>query len=87
MPYLRNIWYVAAWDHEVPVDQTFARTLLGEAVVLFRNEHGDVQALQDRCPHRFAPLSMGKVVNGVVQCAYHGLEFNGAGACHKNPPR
>ena len=85
MPYLRNIWYVAAWDHEVPVDQTFARTLLGEAVVLFRNEHGEVQALQDRCPHRFAPLSMGKVVNGVVQCAYHGLEFNGAGACHKNP--
>lgn len=85
MNYLRNVWYVAAWDHEVPADKPFARTLLGDPVVLYRDEQGTVQALLDRCPHRFAPLSMGTIVNGVVQCAYHGLEFNGKGACHRNP--
>lgn len=85
MNYLRNVWYVAAWDHEVPAKQPLARTLLGEPVVLFRNEEGQVQALMDRCPHRFAPLSKGSVINGVIQCAYHGLEFKGDGACHRNP--
>ena len=85
MNYLRNVWYVAAWDHEVPGDRPFSRTLLGEPVVFFRNEDGQVQALLDRCPHRFAPLSKGKLVQGVIQCAYHGLEFKGDGACHRNP--
>jgi phenylpropionate dioxygenase-like ring-hydroxylating dioxygenase large terminal subunit len=59
MNFLRNVWYVGAWDHEVSADQPLARTLLGEPVVFFRNAAGQVQALLDRCPHRFAPLSMG----------------------------
>src|SRR4029079_9929436 len=42
--------------------------------------------LQDRCPHRFAPLHMGKIVKGdIVQCPYHGLEFDPSGACVLNP--
>lgn len=82
---LRNVWYVAAWDHEVEPERPFARTLLGERVVLFRNGQGEVQALLDRCPHRFAPLSMGKVVGDCIRCPYHGLEFRGDGACRRNP--
>lgn len=85
MTYLRNTWYVAAWDHEIPTDRPFARTLLGEPVVLFRNAAGMVQALLDRCPHRFAPLSLGHVVGDVLRCPYHGLAFHGAGHCHHNP--
>ncbi|NIF82693.1 aromatic ring-hydroxylating dioxygenase subunit alpha [Comamonas sp. Tr-654] len=83
--YLRNVWYVAAWDTEVPVGKILARTILGERIAIFRDETGNVSALFDRCPHRFAPLSMGKVVGGCVQCPYHGLEFRGDGSCNRNP--
>jgi phenylpropionate dioxygenase-like ring-hydroxylating dioxygenase large terminal subunit len=84
--YLRNAWYVAAWSDDLADGQLLSRTILKEPIVLFRKSDGNVAALQDRCPHRFAPLHMGKIVNGDrVQCAYHGLEFNSSGACVLNP--
>lgn len=85
MTFLRNTWYVAAWNEEVKPGELFARTLLNESVLLFRDEQGKVQAIHNRCPHRFAPLSMGKHCGSHVQCAYHGLEFDGTGACTHNP--
>ena len=85
MNFLRNVWYVGAWDHEVSAEGLLARTLLNEPLVFFRNAAGQVQALLDRCPHRFAPLSMGTVVGDSVRCRYHGLEFDGSGACTRNP--
>ena len=84
MPFLRNTWYVAAWSREVG-DAPVARTILGEKLVLFRDEHGAVTAASDLCPHRFAPLHMGKVVDGAIECPYHGLRFNGEGRCVYNP--
>lgn len=85
MPYLRNTWYMAAWDHEVGAGQLLNRTLLGEALLFFRDTGGQVHALQDRCPHRFVPLSMGKHKGDCVQCPYHGLQFDGSGVCVHNP--
>lgn len=82
--FLRNSWYVAAFAGEVG-REPFARTLLNEAVVLFRAEDGSPVALEDRCCHRALPLSMGKVVGDVIQCGYHGLEYDAAGACVKVP--
>ncbi|HEY2136164.1 MAG TPA: aromatic ring-hydroxylating dioxygenase subunit alpha [Xanthobacteraceae bacterium] len=84
--YLRNAWYVAAWSDDLADGQLLGRTIMKEPIVLYRKRNGEVAALHDRCPHRFAPLSMGKIVNGDdVQCPYHGLEFNAAGACVLNP--
>jgi vanillate O-demethylase monooxygenase subunit len=85
MSYLRKTWYVAAWDDEVTSRSLLSRKLLDEQVVLFRDARGTVHALRDRCPHRFAPLSLGKLAEGIVQCAYHGLRFDGSGACVHNP--
>lgn len=85
MSYLMNCWYVAAWDNELSSSKPFARTLLDERVVLFRDENEKPVALTDRCPHRFAPLSMGTLCNGALQCAYHGLQFDGEGKCVHNP--
>ena len=48
-------------------------------------EDGKAAVLEDRCPHRFAPLSMGKVAEHGLQCTYHGLQFNGRGQCTHNP--
>lgn len=80
-----NAWYIASWSQDIPPGAVIARTILDQAIVLFRTERGELGALQDRCPHRFAPLSSGKVVGENIQCPYHGLEFNGAGACAHNP--
>lgn len=85
MAYLLNAWYVAAWDEEIPADGLFSRRLLGEPLVFFRERSGGVRALADRCPHRFAPLSKGVLCDDAVRCPYHGLEFNGAGQCSRNP--
>jgi vanillate O-demethylase monooxygenase subunit len=84
--YLRNAWYVAGWSDDLSDDRLLARTILSERIVFYRKPNGDIAALEDRCPHRFAPLSMGKVVNGDrLQCPYHGLEFDPSGACVLNP--
>jgi vanillate O-demethylase monooxygenase subunit len=84
--YLRNAWYVAAWSDDLADGQLLGRTILREPVVLYRKANGHAVALQDRCPHRFAPLHMGKIVkDDVVQCPYHGLEFDSSGACVLNP--
>ncbi len=87
MSYLRNAWTVAAWANELVPGQLLARTLLDEPLVLFRDAEGRPKALLDRCPHRFAPLSMGTLCDGgaAVQCPYHGLRFDGSGACVHNP--
>jgi vanillate O-demethylase monooxygenase subunit len=55
--YVRNCWYVIAWDHEVPADGLFTRTVLDEAILLFRTAAGEIVGLRDRCCHRLAPLS------------------------------
>ena len=74
MTCLRNAWYVAAWADELG-DAPLGRALLDEKVVLFRQGDGAVAALADRCPHRFVPLSLGKVCDGQLTCGYHGLRF------------
>ena len=83
--YLRNAWYVAAWSSEIVPGSTIARTILELPIVLFRAKDGSAAALLDRCPHRFAPLSAGVLTDGRLACRYHGLAFDGSGACVLNP--
>jgi phenylpropionate dioxygenase-like ring-hydroxylating dioxygenase large terminal subunit len=82
--FLRNAWYVAAWDHEVGEAPKAVR-LLGEDIVLFRRTDGRVAALEDACPHRRLPLSMGRVQGDRIECGYHGMTFDGSGACTRVP--
>jgi phenylpropionate dioxygenase-like ring-hydroxylating dioxygenase large terminal subunit len=82
--FLRNAWYVAAWDREVS-GAPLARTFLGEPVVLYRRAGGAPVALEDRCCHRQLPLSMGKVEGDDLRCGYHGLKFDAAGKCIEIP--
>ncbi len=82
--FLYNQWYVAAWSTEV-TRTPLARTFLNEPVVLFRTESGEIAAMENRCPHRRVPLSGGKVIGDVLQCPYHGLQFNVDGACVRVP--
>jgi phenylpropionate dioxygenase-like ring-hydroxylating dioxygenase large terminal subunit len=80
MPFLKNTWYVAANANELD-EGMVSRMICGEQVVMFRTSTGAVSAIHDRCPHRFVPLSMGRRVGDSIQCGYHGLRFDGTGAC------
>lgn len=83
--FLKNFWYVAAWNHELG-QKPLGRMILNEPIVLFRDANGAPVAFEDRCPHRRVPLSMGKLVEGgLLQCHYHGLQFNSAGECVRIP--
>lgn len=86
MSFLKNTWYVAALADEVST-QPLTRTICGEPVLMLRKADGACVASSNRCPHRFAPLDKGRLVaDGVVQCPYHGLEFDVAtGKCTHNP--
>lgn len=76
---LRKQWFVACAATDL-VDSPIARTILGRPLVLFRNGQSAF-ALSDRCPHRNAPLSAGRVIDGCVQCPYHGWRFAPDGRC------
>jgi phenylpropionate dioxygenase-like ring-hydroxylating dioxygenase large terminal subunit len=84
MNYLRNTWYAAVWSEDLG-QAALPRTLLDEPIVFVRAGGGEPVALADRCPHRFAPLSLGKKVGDSLQCGYHGLRFGMDGKCIYNP--
>ena len=85
MTFVRDAWYCAGFATELAGGSLKSITILGEPVVLYRRSDGAVAALADRCPHRFAPLSRGKVCGDEVQCPYHGLRFGADGQCTHNP--
>lgn len=78
--YVRNSWYVVASSKEV-TDAPLARRILNESLVVFRGENGKIGVLENRCPHRHVPLSLGKVRGNVLQCGYHGLMVDAGGKC------
>ena len=83
--YVRNLWYLAAWDHEVPDGGMLSRTLLGKGWLIHRLASGAYAMLEDRCPHRFVPLSLGEKRGDAIHCRYHGLGFGADGVCVHNP--
>ena len=72
--YPKNAWYVACTPNEID-DKPLGRTVCNERIVFYRGPEGVVAALEDFCPHRGAPLSLGQVVEGKLVCGYHGLEM------------
>ena len=83
--FIREAWYAALWCKNVAPGTLVSRTLLGEPVVFFRDDSGVAHAVEDRCPHRHVPLSLGTLKHGTIQCAYHGLRFAADGRCIANP--
>ncbi|KAA1160211.1 hypothetical protein EU508_10715 [Pseudoalteromonas fuliginea] len=78
-------WYAAGWSHEINNELPLKRKILGSQIIFFRDLENKVVALDAMCPHRGADLGIGKVVNGNIQCPFHGWEFNGAGKCAAIP--
>ncbi len=84
--YLTNCWYAAAWNEDLTDSTPLERQICGEKLVLFRRADRSIAALAGVCPHRFASLARGKVLeSGHLQCPYHGLQFDASGRCVHNP--
>ena len=84
MLYARDAWYVAAWSHELDQSKPNAVMILGEPITIWWSK-GEWIAMEDRCPHRFAPLSLGRCEDDHLRCMYHGLVFDKNGICLKVP--
>jgi phenylpropionate dioxygenase-like ring-hydroxylating dioxygenase large terminal subunit len=87
--HLPDHWYVACLSRELG-RKPLARTVLGTPLALFRASAGvggggEPVALLDRCPHRNAPLSLGRLRDGLLECRYHGWRFDGEGRCRAVP--
>lgn len=80
-----TLWHPVALAGDV-ANTPLAVQLLDQPLVLWRDGLGGVQALADRCPHRGARLSLGRVtVQGRLECPYHGWQFEGSGQCTHVP--
>ena len=82
--YPLNCWWVAGFSSEIGRD-LLGRWLLDTPVLLYRTEDGRAVAIENRCSHRSAPLSLGCLKGDNVQCGYHGFTFAPDGACVKVP--
>ena len=83
--FLRNCWYMAGWSRDFTVGTLAGVTMLNDPIVIYRQSGGSLAALQDRCCHRFAPLSRGRVEGDDLRCMYHGLKFAPSGKCIEIP--
>src|SRR4029450_3547857 len=78
-------WYVAAFPEELKGRDFLPRRILDVPLVLVQGAHGRLAALEDMCPHRLLPLSMGRRCGDELQCGYHGLKFTLDGRCSETP--
>lgn len=82
---LRDVWYLAGGGEAIAPGRILAKTMLGEPVLLGRDQDGRAFALRDICPHRGYPLSTGPFDGREVTCPYHGWRFDTAGLCTAIP--
>lgn len=82
--FVYNTWYVAAASTEIE-HKLVSRRICDEAICFYRTAAGEPVAIIDRCPHRFAPLSLGHLDGDDVQCIYHGITFDSTGTCVRIP--
>ncbi|KAL4022160.1 hypothetical protein IC575_015885 [Cucumis melo] len=78
-------WYPLYLTRDVPEDAPLGLTVFDKQLVLYRDGAGELHCYEDRCPHRLAKLSEGQLIDGRLECLYHGWQFEGEGKCVKIP--
>ena len=84
---VRRYWVPVMMSEELPEPDGAPVRLrvLCEDLVIFRDSHGRVGLLPERCPHRRASLYFGRNEEGGLRCIYHGWKFDVAGRCIDMP--
>jgi phenylpropionate dioxygenase-like ring-hydroxylating dioxygenase large terminal subunit len=78
---IRNQWYAILESNEIKKNRITGVTRMGEKMVAWRNSKGDLSVMSDKCPHRGAAFSVGKLVGDCIQCPFHGFEYDTSGSC------
>ncbi|XP_050268198.1 protein TIC 55, chloroplastic [Quercus robur] len=78
-------WYPLYLTQNLPDDAPLGLTVFDKQVVLYKDGNGLIHCYEDRCPHRLAKLSEGQLIDGRIECLYHGWQFEGDGKCVKIP--
>jgi phenylpropionate dioxygenase-like ring-hydroxylating dioxygenase large terminal subunit len=76
-----NQWYAILESNEIKKGKIIGVTRMGEKLVAWRNNQGELAVMIDRCPHRGVAFSVGKVTGDCIQCPFHGFEYDTSGAC------
>jgi phenylpropionate dioxygenase-like ring-hydroxylating dioxygenase large terminal subunit len=77
----RNCWYPISFIQDLPSKYPYKFTIYDQDFVLFKNQEGILICLKDVCPHRGAKLSDGQIIDGKIECLYHGWQFGTDGKC------
>jgi len=77
----RHCWYPVSFVQDLPPNRPYSFSLYDEPFVLFRNQEEKLVCLIDRCSHRAAKLSDGQIIDGKLECLYHGWQFGSEGQC------
>jgi len=80
-----NQWYIILESKEVKPGKPIGLTRFGEKLVAWRDSHGRLSVMRDRCPHRGVALSVGDVRGDCIECPFHGFQFNTTGKCTRIP--
>ena len=78
---LSDCWHPVAYSEEIGGESPFPAKLLGESIVVWREENGQPHAMRDLCIHRGTALSLGHLVDDCIVCPYHGWRYDSTGAC------
>lgn len=84
-PQLKEFWFPVDFSASLAAGKLVPIELFNESWVLFRDETGAAACVKDECAHRACPLSLGRVVDGQVECPYHGWRFDKQGDCTRMP--
>ncbi|KAJ3290127.1 hypothetical protein HDU79_003490 [Rhizoclosmatium sp. JEL0117] len=83
---MRNHWYPLLESSALPKGKPIGQHILGDPIVMYRDPAtNEPVALVDKCPHRDVPLSVGRIMDGKLECRFHGWQFETNGVCSKVP--
>ncbi|KAG0569154.1 hypothetical protein KC19_6G069100 [Ceratodon purpureus] len=82
----KDHWYPVSLIEDLDPSVPTPFQLLGRELVIWKDPQGEWRVFLDKCPHRLAPLSEGRLdESGMLQCSYHGWSFKGDGSCGAIP--
>lgn len=83
----KEVWYPIFYLKDLDKSKLTPFTLLGtDLVIWWDRQASGWRVFEDKCPHRLAPLSEGRIAeDGLLECPYHGWAFSGYGNCERIP--
>lgn len=82
---IQNQWYAVLSSKQVKKNKMIGVTRLSEKLVFWRDDAGKVYCIYDKCCHRGASLSTGKLAEDHIQCPFHGFLYDGSGKVTRIP--